>query len=724
MRLSLLTKLRQRLSYLSVACALAAVWMCAQAATPRAVADPVRPPAVPLVAHDPYFSIWSPADQLYGEETTHWTGKPHPLHALVRVDGEVARVMGAQPAHIAPLPQKSVEVLPTRTIYTFANAKIQLTLTFVTPALTDDLDILSRPATYVVWEAVAVDGKAHSVQFYLDASPMLAVNEGKQDVVCEKAEVKGLQAVRVGSREQKLLSRPGDDIRIDWGYAYLAVPADQKGGAVAIARANDAYDHFAKTGQALTTQAPFGAEPAGQAQMLCATMDAGEVAAKAVRQVAILAYDDIKSIRYFKADLAPYWRRDGLDAAGMLQKAWKEFPELEKRCGAFDKELMDDMAKAGGADYATLCALAYRQALAACKLAADPAGQPLFFPKENHSNGCIATVDVFYPMAPQPLLFSPALTKATVEPILDYSASSRWKFPFAPHDLGQYPYATGQVYGDGEKGENNQMPVEESADMILIVAALADVENDTAFAEKHWAVLEKWAAYLEAKGFDPENQLCTDDFAGHLAHNVNLSAKAIVALGAFGQLSAKCGKDAEAKRLTELAQGMVKKWVEQADAGDHFRLAFDKPDSWSQKYNIVWDRVLGLKLFPESAMRKEMDFYKRNQKPYGLPLDNRETYTKLDWITWTAAITGNREDFEALIKPIIKFLNETPDRAPMGDWYYTDSAKKQGFTARPVVGGVFMQALCDAPLWQKWAKRGENTKKAWAPLQLGEEAKK
>ncbi len=714
MRLSLVKKLRQRLASLSVACALAAVWMCAQGAG----AVELRPPAVPLVAHDPYFSIWSQADQLYGEETTHWTGKPHPLHALVRVDGEVSRIMGAQPEQVAPLAQKSVEVLPTRTIYTFANAKIQLTLTFVTPALTDDLDILARPATYVVWEAVALDGKSHSVQFYLDASPMLAVNEARQDVVCEKVEVKGLLAVKAGSREQKLLNRSGDDIRIDWGYAYLAVPVDQKGGAVAIARSNDAYDHFAKTGQALTTQAPFGAEPAGQAQMLCATMDAGEVAAKAVRQVAILAYDDIKSIRYFKADLDAYWRRDGLDTAGMLQKAWKEFASLEKRCVAFDKEMMDDMVKVGGADYATLCALAYRQALAACKVVADSAGQPLMFSKENHSNGCIGTVDVFYPMSPQTLLFSPALMKATIVPILDYSSSPRWKFPFAPHDIGQYPFATGQVYGDGEKGENNQMPVEETANMLLIVAALADAENDTKFAEKYWPLLEKWAAYLETKGFDPENQLCTDDFAGHLAHNVNLSAKAIVALGAFGQLSAKCGKDAEAKRLTELAQGMVKKWIEQADAGDHFRLAFDKPNSWSQKYNIVWDRILGLKLFPESVLRKEMDYYKRIQNRYGLALDNRETYTKLDWITWTAALTGNRDDFEALVKPIIKFLNETPDRSPMTDWYFTDSGKKKGFTARPVVGGVFMQALSDPALWQKWAKRGANTQGPWAPLQL------
>src|SRR5204863_918512 len=122
-------------------------------------------------------------------------------------------------------------------------------------------------------------------------------------------------------------------------------------------------------------------------------------------------------------------------------------------------------------------------------------------------------------------------------------------------------------------------------------------------------VLTKWADYLKDKGFDPENQLCTDDFMGHLAHNVNLSVKATLGLASYARLCELRGDKDTAAKYRQLAQDFANRWVKEADDGDHFRLAFDKPGTWSQKYNLVWDKILGFGLYPDSVRRKEMDYY-------------------------------------------------------------------------------------------------------------------
>lgn len=674
----------------------------------------LRPPAVPLVVHDPYFSIWSRGDKLTDVDTSHWTGrgpvqkpdwaisKSHRLSAILEIDGQSYRVMGATPADIASLEQKTLSVLPTRTIYTFEGAGVEVTLTFLTPALPDDIDILSRPLTYVTHSVRATDGKKHDVTLRFSASGEIAVNEPQQKVIWSREKIGNLTALKIGSESQAVLAKSGDDLRIDWGYLYLAAPA-------------------AEVKKAEVVGVPDGKVPSSQpaaADSIAGEMviGFGKVGADPVSRWLMLAYDDIFAIQYMKKNLRPYWRRNGWEAADLLKAAATDYEPLKKRCEAFDDEFMADLRKAGGEKYARLGALSYRQCFAAGKFAADSNGQPLQFCKENHSNGCVGTSDVFYPMAPQFLLLGPSLAKSFLVPFMNYAASERWKFPFAPHDLGRYPHANGQVYGDGENGLNKQMPVEESGNLLILMAAIAQMEGNADFAGLYWKQLETWAEYLREKGFDPENQLCTDDFAGHLAHNVNLSVKAICGLGAFAKLCEMRGEKKKSEEYFRIAREFAQRWVKEADDGDHFRLAFDKPGSWSQKYNLIWDRILGLNLFPDTVARKEMDFYRKTQQKYGLPLDNRMDYTKLDWVLWTATLTQNREDFDALLDPVYEFLNDTPDRAPLTDWYWTKDAKKRGFTARPVVGGVFARMLYDKEGWKKWAARDVTKAAGWAPM--------
>ncbi|MFH0760059.1 MAG: DUF4965 domain-containing protein [Bacteroidota bacterium] len=683
-------------------------------------AQPVsfRPPSVPLVTHDPYFSIWSPADRLWDAETVHWTGKKQALHSVIRIDGKSWRLMGSRPSYCEPIPQKSLTVSPTRTIYVFENSNIRITLTFTSPLLPDDMDLISRPVTYIGWKVESIDGKEHKVQLYFDSSAELAVDKSEQVVSWDQPAIEGQKTLRVGSVEQPVLQKRGDDLRIDWGYAYLSVPADHN-PAVATGPGDAVRKQFATDGRLLSgTVSSTPVAVRDGLNVMAASWELTAVGASPQFRYLMLAYDDLYSIRYFGKDLIPYWRKNGSDMLRILKRASDEYQSVTERCEKFDRELVDDLTAAGGQKYALITSLVYRECLAAHKITADAEGQPLVFSKENFSNGCIATVDVIYPASPFFLLFSPALTKAMLKPLLDYSSSGLWKWPFAPHDLGTYPHATGQAYGGGGETEEDQMPVEETGNMLIMMDALAKAEGNADFANAHWPLMEKWADYLLSKGFDPENQLCTDDFAGHLAHNINLSAKAIVAIAAYADLCRMTGRNEQSQKYRQQAESFAKDWVRLATEGEHTRLAYDQPGTWSQKYNLVWDKLLNFNLFAKEVIQKEIDFYKKVQAPYGLPLDNRERWTKTDWILWTATMAEKRSDFDALFSPVFNFVNATPQRVPVTDWYVVDNAYLEGFQARPVIGGLFIKLLENKEVWSKWFGRGSDASGSWAPLPM------
>lgn len=670
---------------------------------PASAQEPVtaRTPATPLVLHDPYFSVWSFQDDLADGPTRHWTGAPQQLAGLVRVDGKTFRFLGND-RDVPPLKQLSRTIWPTRTIYEFEDAGIHLTLTFFTPALPHDLDVLSRPVTYISWDARAIDGKQHSASLYFDASSQLATNTGDDTVVWGRERVGDMQVLRIGTNTQPVLAKSGDNLRIDWGWLYLAVPPQP--GAETAASSEEARRKFAQDG---TLPASDDLEMPRAVKhglpLLAVRFDLGKIGSASVSRHLLLAYDDRYSIEYLDRRLLAYWRRNGMTTAEMLQKAETEEASLRARSETFDRGLVADLAREGGAKYAQLATLAYRQTIAAHKLVADADGTPMLFSKENFSNGCIDTVDVTYPSSPFFLLLNPQLLQAQLQPVMEYASLPRWKWPFAPHDLGTYPLANGQVYGGGERTEEDQMPVEESGNLIILVNALAHAEGSAEFAQKYWPVLSKWAEYLKEKGMDPENQLSTDDFAGHLPHNTNLSIKAIEALGSYAQLAQMLGKKQEAAQYRKLAEQMAAKWKEMAVDGDHYKLAFDQTGSWSQKYNLVWDRVLDLHLFSPQIIEQETAFYLQHQNVFGLPLDNRKTYTKLDWIVWTATLSDKQSSFIALTDPLYKFMTESPTRVPLSDWFETTDGKQVGFQARSVVGGVYMKMLADPAIWKKWA---------------------
>ena len=678
--------------------------------TSAADAQTYRPPAVPLVVHNPLFSIWSCADNLTDDVTRHWTRHQNSLDSLIRIDGHTFRMMGVQPKEMPPIPQLGVTVLPTRTIYQFEDESVHVTLTFLTPSLPNDIDILSRPLTYLTWDVKSIDGKSHDVSVMFSASGELAVDNAGQKVQWNRPTIAGFTAMKMGSVDQAYVQRSGDDSRIDWGYAYLAASADHSKGAIGSEASLE--QTFADSG--VLPANDDNVQPRAVKQDLptmALAIDFGKVTDAPVTRRAMIAYDDVYHVDYFGSKQPAYWRRTpGMDGDKLITLADHDYDSLLKRCTEFDDQLMADTTKIGGKDYAYICALAYRQSIGGCGIAADPHGQPIMFTKENSSDGNMATVDVFFPQAPILVLLSPTLVKATLAPVFQYSVSPHWKWPNAPHDIGEYPI----VFGRDDGGEG--MPVEETGNMIIMSDALCQEEGNTRFVDTWWPLLTKWAGYLEKYGPDPEEQLCTDDFKGRLAHNANLSVKAIVALAAYGDMARMRGDTATADRYMDMARADAKHWVEVDSEGDHFKLAFDKPGTWGQNYNMVWDRILDLNVFPPEVRAKQIAFFKTKLQPFGLPLDSRDHLTKTDWTVWTASLADNQSDFEKLISRMTVYLDYTTARIPFVDSFVTDDIRSEGMRARPVIGGVFARMLTDKGMWKKWASMDKEVTSDWAPI--------
>ncbi len=640
-----------------------------------------RPVAVPLVTVDPFFSIWSCDDALYGGPTEHWSGKPCPVMAGIYIDKTFYSMGAFDPDGKAirnRIHQTDVKVTPLSSVYTFENELAKVTLTFTTPLLLDRLDILTRPVSYVNYKIENKTNGAREIRFVFGVSARACINAKGETVEFKKTKI----SLACGNTSQNPLAQSEDNVMIDWGYLHLC-DKDAKVGRFAsqstleVLPINKTYDVYAEAPYVFTVRA-------------------------AQEGTVTLAYDEIYPIEYFGEQLSEYYTKYFDSFEDMLKAAMSEYDDIKALCDKFDAELIAEAA-ALDENYKNIVSLAYRQAIAAHKLVEDTEGNIIFLSKECDSNGCIGTLDVTYPSIPLFLKYAPELVNGMLRPIIKFAKSDAWKFDFTPHDVGQYPIANGQVYGvkrvelpgsgsrycgASELRFEKQMPVEEAGNMLLCLAAVKKYSGgDQKVFDGDKELMKQWVDYLVEFGYDPANQLCTDDFAGHLARNCNLSLKAILGIAAYAELSGD-------ESYMDIARKYAKQWETDAKASHGgTRLTFDGENGWSLKYNIVWDTMLGFNLFSDDVKKNEIKTYLSKLNRYGVPLDSRSDYTKIDWLMWSTRIFDDKEYFAKVCESIVNMINETVDRVPLTDWYYTSTAAYHSFRNRTVVGGLFIPLI-------------------------------
>eukprot|EP00762_Andalucia_godoyi_P007106 ANDGO_01835.mRNA.1 Glutaminase A len=675
--------------------------------------SPLRPPAVPLVVSDPFVSIWSTTDNLYDSWPQHWSGATTALTGLIRIDGSPFRFMGPDDGILpnATMQQTNVSVFPTRTVYEFQRNGVGLTVTFNTPSiikgksLGDDADMLSRGVTYVDFETKTLDGAPHSVSLYFDMTSELVVNDVSTPVVWNRvasSTVCGFTSLRMGSEKQPVLDQAGDAVRISWGYVYLSTTnaSDVSSVFSGSVLSRSAFGRDGSLPKVDDNRMPRACSDNWPVMALVfGNMDVSATVSQ--QRWIMLNVDDQFSVKYFGQFLPPFWKYLFGNVERLICTSISEHDQLQVLSKSFDLSLLSNLESTGGASYATLGGLTYRQVTGATKLTFDAdSGRIRFFMKEISSDGDIQTVDVIYPASPFFLYLNPQLLTLQLLPIFEYAlnmTSDPYPLVWAPHHLGTYPIC------DILPSQQENMPVEETANMILMLAAIAQKDSYSAMMsmlpEGSWGMIEQWAQYLWENTLDTENQLCTDDFEGPSAHNANLAAKGIVAMGAFAYLAHLRGDDVQSLKFVNMARNYSSFWekyaLDSSSSGPaHYKLQYDKPNSWSLKYNLAWDLVLGTAIFRPEVVSAELDYYfSQHTTHYGLPLDVRSDYAKFDWCSWVAAMSPDPTKFSSVMDSLLAYANETPSRVPLSDWYFAHTSVSVGFRSRSVVGGLYLKQL-------------------------------
>ncbi|KAF8508112.1 hypothetical protein JB92DRAFT_3121204 [Gautieria morchelliformis] len=677
-------------------------WTVAQVVGPSWTASPFHPHAIPLAVRSPYLNCWAAggngSQPISNQWPTLWDMSGILGWAVfVRVDGIAYSILGQPPlTHGAQLAnQTGFSFSATQSKFVHTAGNVMVTTNFISPIEPTNLVLQSLPATYLTISTQSTDGRQHRIQVYSDISAEWI--SGDDTLTAEwntnTTSSSVIHSVHLGITQPFAVLKN----HIQDATAYYGT---MNGGAVTWQTSAGVISRSQFTGSGqLTNTSDTNFRPVSQNfPVFALSTDLGMVANSNGPVVFALGLIRDPAIQSLSDTGQPesrslYFWTEFSTAIDAMAQFISDFSRAASAANSFDSNIRN-AAMAVSSDYADLVDLSTRQVYGMIEITVGKDANGNWNTSDiqafmNDAGGGVSTVDIMFPAFPLFLQTNPVIAGALLKPLLQWQQGNGYPNPFAAHDLGTlYPNAV------GDPMDNTVMPVEESANMLIMTLAQARASGDGTLVSNYYNVLDKWAQYLVSNAMNPGDQDFTDSFlTGSVVNDTNLALKGILGIQAMAGIASAMNNTDAATNYSSIASTLLNQWQSLAFSqdGSHLVLGFGNiSSSLSLPYNLYADKLLGLNLIPQTVYDKAAAFLKTQTQTYGVALDSRSANaSKTDWALFTAAALTDTDARNTLISSVRKYAANQLAHVPFSDFYDVSQGTRISFQARPVQGAMY-----------------------------------
>ncbi|KAF2101922.1 DUF1793-domain-containing protein [Rhizodiscina lignyota] len=659
---------------------------------------PVAPPTYPLAVRNPYLSAWMPGNQiaeLASGQPEFWFGNPLNWAIIVRVDGHAYDLFGVHGSSSSSSAATvvSAEYTSTHSIFNLGAGSVQFTLDFFSPVSLTNYVRESLPFSYLTVTATAASGSPN-VQIYSDIDETWT---GQNASTSATRSVAGSTSIlTLNADNAATYSQSADEIALWADVVYASRPVNGSKLSVATGSPDSVRGSFEKNGSLPTSASSWTAgDVAGIAH------DLGQISGSKSVTYAIGVVRE-NAINYLGQAQTGFYRTEFSETSDALNHFLDDYDAAIEESDGLDSTIQTTGASVAGSNYSDILALSLRQIFGGVDVTAESTNSstPLAFMKEISSDGNVNTIDVIFPTLPFWYALAPNYIRLLLEPDMAYMATGRWPRQFAIHDIGSnYPNATGH-----DNGAEEDMPIEESGNILILSYAYQLATGDTSFTTKYSALFKQFADYIAANGLYPTNQLSTTDGLGSFTNMTSLGIKSAVSLAAYGKMTGQSNYTSLgrsfASTINTIGTGI---FTSNATDQPYFDIVYDNT-TWYMQFNIMPDKLLGLDVFNQSTFNAQSAFYPAVRSQAGVAIEELAQWGKTDWQMWCAAAslgtpTGNATA-QMFVDDLHAFMANGMNTIPFSDRYWVDGPQvgEGVFRARPTVGGHYaLWAMKEGP---------------------------